>query len=63
LPVEPVVRQAFHIVDWEYNLDFLKKALDRAKVVIIPEADHQLLNERQDLREKAFLEIERYLKK
>ena len=49
------------ILDWEYNLDFLKKVLDRVRIIMIPEANHQLVNERPGLREKVLLEIGSYL--
>ena len=42
------------IVDWEYNLEFLVTKFPNAKVVIIDDGEHQLLNEGPDLRAKVF---------
>lgn len=49
------------ILDWEYNLDFLKKVLNGAKIKMVEGADHQLVNERAELRDEVFLEIGEYL--
>lgn len=40
------------IVDWEYNLQFLVTKFPNARVVIIDDGEHQLLNEGPDLRAK-----------
>ena len=63
LPVMILQGTDDRILDWEYNLGFLKKVLERAKIKVIAGADHQLVNESPELREKVFLEIGEYLKK
>ena len=49
------------ILDWEYNLVFLKKILDTVEIEMVSGADHQLVNEAPDLRDEVFLEIGEYL--
>ncbi len=49
------------ILDWEYNLVFLKKILENVKIEMVSGADHQLVNEAPDLRDEVFLEIGEYL--
>jgi alpha-beta hydrolase superfamily lysophospholipase len=50
------------IVDWNYNLAFLRKKIQHTDVVIIPGARHQLANESDELRTQAFEHIFDYLK-
>lgn len=40
------------VVDWEYNLDFLRTKFPRARVEMIPGGRHQLLGERPDIRKR-----------
>lgn len=47
-------------VAWRYNLRQIRRALPDARVVMIPGARHQLVNEEQVLREQIFTEISRH---
>lgn len=47
-------------VDWRYNLTHIQRALPSARVVMIQEARHQLVNEEQGLRDRVFTEISRH---
>lgn len=51
------------VVDWRYNISFLKDKIGPIRIKLIPGAKHQLINERIDLRSKAFHEIRIYLEK
>jgi len=51
------------VVDWRYNISFLKDKIGPIRIKLIPGAKHQLINERIDLRSKAFYEIRIYLEK
>ncbi len=51
------------IVDWEYNLEFLSEKITYSEIRIIPGANHQLANEREDLRNEVFRMIFAYLAK
>ena len=42
------------IVDWSYNLDFLREKISRPEIHLIPDGKHQLLNEREELRSQTF---------
>lgn len=48
-------------VDWNYNLNFLKKKFPRSSVVIIEDGEHQLYNEKTRLRDLTFYEIANYI--
>jgi alpha-beta hydrolase superfamily lysophospholipase len=45
------------IVDWKYNINFLKKKTDTVHLKLIENAKHQLVNEKASIREKVFEEI------
>lgn len=47
-------------VDWRYNLRQIQHKLPRANIAMIEGAGHQLVNERQDLREQVFTQINRF---
>jgi alpha-beta hydrolase superfamily lysophospholipase len=51
------------VVDWRYNISFLKDKIGPVNIKLIPEAKHQLINERVDLRLKIFHEIRICLEK
>lgn len=42
------------VVDWKYNLDFLRAKIQRPEIHLIPGARHQLANEREELRTPIF---------
>lgn len=44
-------------VDWRYNLQQIQCKLPAAKVVMVKGAGHQLVNERDDLRDQVFTQI------
>jgi lysophospholipase len=48
-------------VDWKYNLPLLQQKLPNAKVVLIADAGHQLVNESDLYRNQVFTAIEEYL--
>ncbi|WFB36229.1 alpha/beta hydrolase [Kiritimatiellota bacterium B12222] len=50
-----------NIVDWDYNLDFLREKIQDPEIYIIPEARHQLANESEALRQQVFQLIFTYL--
>ena len=52
-----------NIVDWEYNLEFLSDKITHSEIRIIPGANHQLANERKELRSEVFALIFAYLDK
>jgi alpha-beta hydrolase superfamily lysophospholipase len=47
-------------VDWKYNTKFLSKKFD-TKEIIIENAKHELLNEKEETKNKVFAEINSYL--
>ncbi len=47
-------------VAWRYNLQQIKRALPNARIELIPDAGHQLVNERSDLRGQVFTAINRH---
>jgi alpha-beta hydrolase superfamily lysophospholipase len=47
-------------VDWQYNLPLLQQKLPNAKVVLIENAGHQLVNESDEYRTQVFAAIDRY---
>jgi alpha-beta hydrolase superfamily lysophospholipase len=49
------------VVDWEYNLSFLKKKFDVITILLVEKAGHQLHNEKQDLRVEVFNYINQYI--
>lgn len=50
------------IVDWDWNIKFLRKKLPNAKVIYLETGNHQLLNELPAVRERVFYFINSYLK-
>jgi len=42
------------IVDWKYNLDFLRAKIQHPDIKLVPGARHQLANEREELRNPIF---------
>ena len=42
------------IVDWSYNLDFLREKITDPEIHLIPDGKHQHLNERDELRAQTF---------
>jgi lysophospholipase len=42
------------VVDWKYNLKFLRKKIQLPEIYLIPGARHQLANEREELRDQVF---------
>jgi len=48
-------------VDWRYNLALLQRKLKNAQYYQLPHAAHQLLNERDDLRQEVFGQIKNFL--
>ncbi|OGS22430.1 MAG: hypothetical protein A2252_09010 [Elusimicrobia bacterium RIFOXYA2_FULL_39_19] len=49
------------IVNWKYNLKFLKKKFPQAGVLLINGADHQLFNENAGIKQQVFMMINKYL--
>lgn len=49
------------VVDWDYNIRFLSEKIVCAKAQYIPKAQHQLANERKDMRDKIFTDVFTYL--
>lgn len=47
-------------VDWRYNLPLIESKLPNAKVVMIADARHQLVNESENYRTQVFAAIEKY---
>jgi alpha-beta hydrolase superfamily lysophospholipase len=47
-------------VDWRYNLAQIRQQLPAAKVLMIEDAGHQLVNEREDFREQVFVALRDY---
>ncbi|MFP4476317.1 MAG: alpha/beta hydrolase [Desulfatibacillaceae bacterium] len=49
------------VVDWRHNVKFLREKFDRARVVTVPDARHQIINEIPEIRERVFAEALEYL--
>ena len=49
------------VVDWKYNLSFLKNKIANVKTELIQKARHHLINETEDLRKEAFEHIFNFL--
>ena len=49
------------VVDWKYNLSFLKKKINSPEIRRIENARHQLLNESEQIRSEVFRQIGSYL--
>ncbi|ACE82899.1 alpha/beta hydrolase [Cellvibrio japonicus] len=47
-------------VAWRYNLRQIRRKLPHARVALIEGAGHQLVNERDDYRQQAFMQIHRF---
>lgn len=47
-------------VAWRYNLQQIQRALPNARIELIPDAGHQLVNEAEDLRAPIFTAINRH---
>jgi alpha-beta hydrolase superfamily lysophospholipase len=47
-------------VEWQYNVPLLQQKLPEAKLVYIPGAGHQLVNESPEYRDQVFAAIEHY---
>ncbi|MBN2653392.1 MAG: alpha/beta hydrolase [Spirochaetales bacterium] len=45
-------------VDYKFNMDFLQKRFTNAEIIMLPEADHCLHYEREEIRTKVFEQIE-----
>ena len=42
------------IVDWRYNLNFIQGKITDPEIYLIPKGKHQLLNERDSIKDKTF---------
>ena len=64
LPLEVLILQGTDdtVVDWDYNIAFLQRKLERTRVLWIEEGGHQLVNEIPALREKVFQTLNTSLK-
>jgi len=51
------------IVDWKYNVRFLKKKIETVYPELIENARHQLVNENSCIRAEVFDEIKHFLEK
>jgi alpha-beta hydrolase superfamily lysophospholipase len=49
------------VVDWKYNVEFMKSKFAAADVVLLKHGGHQLLNEADEVRYNVFAEITDYL--
>ena len=49
------------VVDWEFNLPFLREKFPRARVVMVPGGRHQLLGERHELKRQVMQAIDEEL--
>lgn len=49
------------IVDWEYNLNFLKSKIDGLEVELVNKANHHLINESKELRQQVLHRIFEYI--
>jgi alpha-beta hydrolase superfamily lysophospholipase len=49
------------VVDWEYNLVFLKSKIIGIEIEFIDEANHQLINESEELKHQVLLRIFEYI--
>jgi len=48
-------------VDWRSNIPLLQSKLTRSTCVFLDDARHHLVNERKDIREEVFRQIEHFL--
>ncbi len=64
-PVEhaPLVIQGKkdNTVDWLYNMAVIKQKFPKAKIVYLNDARHHLANEREEIRQELYQEMERYI--
>ncbi len=49
------------IVDWEYNLTFLKSKIIGLEIELVDKANHQLINESKELRQQVLHRIFEYI--
>jgi alpha-beta hydrolase superfamily lysophospholipase len=49
------------IVDWEYNLNFLKSKIIGLEIELVDKANHQLINESKELRQQVLHRIFEYI--
>lgn len=63
IKVSPVVIQGDkdETVDWQYNLEMIKKKFESPDIRMLPGARHQLANENEAFRRKIFAIIDEYL--
>ncbi|MBN1306347.1 MAG: alpha/beta hydrolase [Chitinispirillaceae bacterium] len=62
LPLTVIQGTGDHVVDWRYNVSWLRKKIDGISIVTIPKARHQLLNESEPYRKKCADAIRRVLR-
>jgi alpha-beta hydrolase superfamily lysophospholipase len=60
-PLLVVQGTADDVVDWEFNLEFLRARFSPAVVLLVPEARHQLIHERLELRTVVLDAVSEYL--
>lgn len=60
-PVLIIQGTADDVVDWRYNIPFLKKKIRTAEIKEIEDAGHQLPNETPDIRSEVFNYIKAYI--
>ena len=48
-------------MDWQYNLEMIKKKFESPDIRMLPGARHQLANENEAFRRKIFAIIDEYL--
>ncbi|MES2675475.1 MAG: alpha/beta hydrolase [Pseudomonadota bacterium] len=48
-------------VDWHYNLPTIQRKLPNAKISMVIDAGHQLVNESEDYRSQVFAEVAKYI--
>jgi alpha-beta hydrolase superfamily lysophospholipase len=51
------------VVDWMYNLRFLEKKIRDTEICLFEHAQHQLHNEREDLRVQVFESLKNFFDK
>lgn len=69
LPNYPISKEQLHIiqgnkdttVDWKYNIRFLLEKHPSSVCILIDKGNHQLLNERETIRETTFFHIKSFL--
>jgi alpha-beta hydrolase superfamily lysophospholipase len=47
IPVTVIQGTKDNVVDWRYNIPFIKKKIQMAEIIYIKKARHQLMNEAQ----------------